>query len=451
MRDRIEALKDKFAPAGAIAALVLLFFLPFEKTPALDIVFFGTSITLRISTIVAIALLVLTAPSMWFRRHELGKLPYLGLVCFLVIYMLSALLARELGRALFVLGFTVLTVSTSIALSLYVNDTFLTKAKRVLYWSTWIVVVFGYYQYFGDLLGLSTAWTGLRADYTKVVFGFPRIQSTGLEPLYYANFLLIPFFIFAADLLKGSEERKYLLIAIATQVALSVSRGAYAGAVLGLAILLVLGIRAKVKWQQFAGLGAILVLSVVLALFMTTLEFKNEKNAGTSGEKKAEAIVAQATNFDTQDDRDRNRGLAFDAFASSPVFGLGPGGFDKYAREQAPIYTGTPGRIIVNNEPLELLAEGGILAFVVLAGTLLYLYWNATKLVWGNKISQKQWAWLAGLICYLAALAVQYQTFSTLYIMHVWVAIGLLIGLVIALNAKKASVATENHNNKVGK
>jgi O-antigen ligase len=261
------------------------------------------------------------------------------------------------------------------------------------------------------------------------VFGFPRIQSTGLEPLYYANFLLIPFFIFAADFLKGNKERKFLLIAIATQVALSVSRGAYAGAILGLAILLVLGVKAKVKWQQFAGLGAMLILSVVLALFMTTLEFKNDKNTGTSGEKKTDAIVAQATNFDTQDDRDRNRSLAVQAFSSAPIFGIGPGGFDQYAREQAPIYVGTPGRIIVNNEPLELLAEGGILAFASLAVTMLWIVWQAVSAAWRGKGVPGAWPWLAGLVCYLAALVVQYQTFSTLYIMHVWVVIGILIGV----------------------
>lgn len=407
----------------------LIFSLPFERIPSIDLAIGSSSLTIRLSSVLAILFIGLLVPLLWSRRKIIFHMPYIGLVIFLFLYFLSMGLSIDFSRSAMVFGFTVLTMLTAVSVAQYVTPGRLRIMKQVLYWATWIVVIFGYYQYFGDLLGLSTAWTGLRPDYTKVVFGFPRIQSTGLEPLYYANFLLIPFFIFAADFLKGNKERTFLLIAIATQVALSVSRGAYAGSILGLGILLVLGIKARAHWQQFAGLGAMLVLSVVLALFMTTLEINNDKNTGTSGEKKTDAIVAQATNFDTQDDRDRNRSLAIQAFSSSPIFGLGPGGFDQYAREQAPIYVGTPGRIIVNNEPLELLAEGGILAFLSLAATMLWIVWRAVWVVWRGKGTPETWPWLAGIVCYLAALAVQYQTFSTLYIMHVWVVIGILIGV----------------------
>lgn len=420
----------RLAGYGGLFALLLIAVLPFERTPSYDLVLFGSSITLRLSSLVSVLFLAVSLPLVWEKRFLINKMPYLGLGVFLLVYLLSVGLASDLNRALFVYAFTCLTIITGAVLSLYVDDKFLEQAKKVLYWSTWIVLAFGFYQYIGDILGLSTAWTGLRADYTKVVFGFPRIQSVGIEPLYYANFLLIPFFVFAADFLSGKKERPFLLIAIVTQISLSVSRGAFAGAIMGLIVLCIFALRNRAKAIQFAGVFTFIVMGVFLALLMTNIEVKRAgDNLKESGEKKAEAIVAQATNFDTQDDRDRNRDLAWSAFTQKPVFGWGPGGFDGYARSMTDVYDGTEGRLIVNNEPLELLAEGGLIAFISLLVTLLWLIWNTVKQLWTRAMVGEQFVWGLGLLAYLCALAVQYQTFSTLYIMHIWVAIGILIGV----------------------
>lgn len=55
--------------------------------------------------------------------------------------------------------------------------------------------VFGLYQFFGDLVGISPTFTLLREHYTKVVFGVPRVQGTAVEPLYFAGMLLIAIFV----------------------------------------------------------------------------------------------------------------------------------------------------------------------------------------------------------------------------------------------------------------
>lgn len=433
----------RFAGYGGLFALLLIAVLPFERTPSYDLVLFGSSITLRLSSIVSVLFLAVSLPLVWEKRFLIKKMPYLGLGVFLLVYLLSVGLASDFSRAIFVYAFTCLTIITGAVLSLYVDDKFLEQAKKALYWSTWIVLAFGFYQYIGDILGLSTAWTGLRADYTKVVFGFPRIQSVGIEPLYYANFLLIPFFVFAADFLSGKKEKSFLLIAIITQISLSVSRGAFAGAIIGLVVLVIFALRNRAKVMQFAGLFSFVVFGVLLALLMTNIEVKRgDGNLKESGEKKAEAIVAQATNFDTQDDRDRNRDLAWSAFTQKPIFGWGPGGFDSYARSMTDVYDGTEGRLIVNNEPLELLAEGGLISFVSLLITMLWVLWRSTKLLWQRQAIGVSLSWVMGLVCYLTALAVQYQTFSTLYIMHIWVAIGLLIGAVNFVEQKSQNKVT---------
>lgn len=432
---------------GALLCLILIAVLPYERTPSFDLVLLSSSITLRLNSLVAVALVLVTLPLAWDQRASFRKMPYFGFGAFLFSYLLSVGLANDLARAIFVYAFTFLTVTVSVSLSLYVDEHFLKRAKTVLYWTTWAVLAFGFYQYLGDIFGLSTSWTGLRADYTKVVFGFPRIQSVGLEPLYYANFLMIPFFVFAADFLNKNKERPVLLIAIITQISLTVSRGAFAGALIGIMVLAIFALRNKAKTFQLFSLGLFIIAGVLLALLMTNIEIKSIDNNGKeSGEKKTEAIVSQATNFDTQDDRDRNRDLAWSAFKQKPVFGWGPGGFDTYARANAPIYEGTPGRLIVNNEPLELLAEGGLVGFTALLITLLWVVWNAVRLLWMRRLADEYYVWGLGLLAYLFALAVQYQTFSTLYIVHIWVAIGLLIGVV-----KPGRLREGTHKKAIGK
>lgn len=411
--------------------------LPFERTPALDLIIFGSSLTVRLSSLVAVALVIISVPLIWQERVRIKKMPYLGLGIFLFSYLLSVGLAHDLSRAIFVYAFTCLTIMTGYSISLYVDEKFLNRAKSVLYWSTWVVLAFGFYQYLGDIFGLPTAWTGLRADYTKVVFGFPRIQSVGLEPLYYANFLMIPFFIFAADFLSGKKEHAFFLTVIITQIALTVSRGAFAGAIIGLVVLIFIALRNKAKVLQAVALGLFITLGILLALLMTNIEVKRaENNIKESGEKKTQAIVTQTTNFDTQNDRDMNRMLAWQAFKQKPLLGWGPGGFDVYARTNTSVYAGTEGRLIVNNEPLELLAEGGIVSFMALLLTLLWMMWQAVKQLWSRDVDEAYFPWALGLVAYLCALAVQYQTFSTLYIMHIWVAIGLLMGIVTSSKKK---------------
>ena len=58
------------------------------------------------------------------------------------------------------------------------------------------VCVFGIYQFLGDLVwDLPAVWTGLRPQYTKAVFGYPRVQATAIEPLYLAGMLFWPIFL----------------------------------------------------------------------------------------------------------------------------------------------------------------------------------------------------------------------------------------------------------------
>lgn len=440
MKNALQKRGDLLTLLGSYALYALVFTLPLERIPSIDLLLGSSSVTLRANSIFAVSLILLSAPLLWRKRKDLLHMPYIGLITFLFVYLLSVALSTVLSRAVMVYGFTALTVMTAISIAFQLTPERLSILKKVLYWATWLVLIFGFYQYLGDLLGLSSSWTGLRDAYTKLVFGFPRIQSTGLEPLYYANFLLIPFFVFAADFTRGKDERPILLAAIVVQITLTVSRGAFAGAFAGVIMLILFALRNKMKLVQVSGLVSLMILGVVLALGMTSIDLGKRANTKETGEKKTEAIVTQATNFDTQDDRDRNRGLALQATREYPFFGLGPGGFDTFARARVAIYKDAPGKLIVNNEPLELLAEGGIISFLVLGITLLWIFVKSAWSICRRNVDDRSWPWLAGITCYLIALAVQYQTFSTLYIMHIWVAIGILIGCIKLNTSNKKAV-----------
>ncbi|MEI7818863.1 MAG: O-antigen ligase family protein [bacterium] len=347
---------------------------------------------------------------------------------FVFSYLLSALLAVDIKRALFVLVFTIFVVLIALSVSVSWGPVSKKYVDRSLLIITWVVVLFGFYQYFGDLLGFSTAVTGLRDLYTKNVFGFPRIQSTGLEPLYYANFLLLPLFYFGAKFINGDDEQPYLITLIATQIVLTVSRGALIAGVVGVVLLLIMTAR-RSRYTQGIGFLGLTILGLALALNLSNLNFrKNDNQNQPQPQSQAQAVVSQATNLVAQDDRVRNRSLAWSSFMQSPILGIGPGNFNQYARSQFPVYGSLPGYLIVNNEPLELLSEAGIIGFILFIGFIGLLFWRIARMAWKEGASEAG-IWPVAITAYLVAMAIQYQTFSTLYIMHLWVVIGIALAI----------------------
>ncbi|MFA6954231.1 MAG: O-antigen ligase family protein, partial [Patescibacteria group bacterium] len=115
------------------------------------------------------------------------------------------------------------------------------------------------------------------------------------------------------------------------------------------------------------------------------------------------------------------------AFQEQPWVGIGPGQFGPYASIN-PFYEPKEGWKIVNNLTLELLAETGILGFLAIVTTFIIIFWRSLKAL---KAGPSNWlrALLIGSTAALLGILVQYQTFSILYIMHVWVAIGFLLSI----------------------
>jgi O-antigen ligase len=120
-------------------------------------------------------------------------------------------------------------------------------------------------------------------------------------------------------------------------------------------------------------------------------------------------------------------GQAIEAWETRPLTGIGLGNFGPYIKYY-PVETPPSGWDIVNNEYLETLAETGLLGlaslFLVLAVVLLRSY-SAYK----RSDNEYLRAVLVGLTAAFVAIFTQYNFFSTLYIIHIWVLLGLIVGV----------------------
>lgn len=409
-----------------LAFLVITFFLPFERIGSYDV----AGITVRPSQILALILL-----AAWFikgaidRDFRTRKNPLvIPLVVFLLINFISLTGAANLQRAVLVFSFTLFTICFSWLIPNYVDDEVkLRRVIRILLITTTLVALFGLWQFFGDMIGLPTTLTGLREHYTKIVFGFPRIQSTALEPLYFANFLLIPIAVLYALLISRSSTIKMirllpLFILAVLNLVLTVSRGGYIGViVIGLVVGFVY-LRKVFRWQFIV--TAIVSAVLVWVFAVRALGF------GDVFQLNSETFLSHIENAFSGPayyERIQTFQWAEEAWRTHPVLGIGPGQYGPFVSSH-PYIEPKEGWKIVNNEFIELLTETGALgltAFLVVLGILVVRSLKAIVRARTPYLRALMTALLAALLGILA----QYMTFSILYIMHVWFLIGLTVAV----------------------
>lgn len=403
-----------------IGMYMLIFFLPFERIGSIDV----AGATIRISQVIAMITIVV-----WFMRGlVLQKFKFrpnpifLPIAAFLAINCIGLTNSENIERSLLVFGFTIFTIVVSLALPNIIRHKHqLHVVINVLLVSCGLVSLFGIYQFVGDLVGLPTSLTGLRPQYTKAILGFPRVQSTALEPLYFANYLLIPLGVAISLFLSRTSKIKPLwLLALlgigGLNLVLTVSRGGY----IAFAVLIgVLGIvLLKDVLRPRVIISAIICISIVgLAAF----RFLNAGEQLTNFVEHVGNIFGGASYVE----RVETFEIANRIWDEHPLVGIGPGGFGPYASFH-PLITPSEGYKIVNNEYIELLAETGILgllAYITMVGIIIVRSVKA----WRKGTDPYLRAVLVGLMAAYLGILVQYNTFSVLYIMHIWVLIGLIV------------------------
>lgn len=401
---------------------LLTFFLPFERIGSVDV----AGITIRISQVVAI----LTVTAWCLRGLRFGSFkfrPYpllLPIALFLMVACIGLVSAPNLERSMLVVMFIMFTAGVSMILPSIVRHTVhVEKVVGILLVSMAVVCLFGLYQFLGDIVGLPTSLTGLRPQYTKEILGFPRVQSTALEPLYFANYLLIPLSLaIALWLSKASRWKHWRLLGLAllggVNFILTVSRGGY------IALAVTLLCLALVYWKQLLRPSIMIPLIVSLALTGgIAYRFLNFTDQVASFTEHVTNIFGGAS----YDERVETFAIAERMFWQHPWVGVGPGSFGPYAAFH-PLITPSEGYKIVNNEYIELLAETGVLGFGAMAIAVLMLYVRSWKALRKTKNPFLK-ATLIALLAAFTGTLVQYNTFSILYIMHIWFTIGLMVSI----------------------
>jgi O-antigen ligase len=306
---------------------------------------------------------------------------------------------------------------------------------QILFWTSFFLCCFGIYQFIGDFIGLPT---GLKDIYTKEIFDFPRIQATFSEPLYFANFMLFPLGIFLSFFLSNPTalfkklkisrlKLSLFLILALINFTLTLSRGAYLAFFVLILILGAFNLKKIIRVRFFMPILAFILLIVFSGIFLLYY-FDTSVNLSFLKD-----FFDQATNFSQGAgvwEREETLKSALLLIPRHPFLGWGPGSFGPLvsSSEFIPPLKPKIGWPIVNNEPLELILEHGILGFSLLSLFFLFLLlkiWRTIQLEKDVFLKSLN----LGLLAALLACLIQYQTFSTLYILYFWFFVALSLAL----------------------
>lgn len=427
---------------------LIAFFLPFEYLGSFEL----KEITIRPSQILAVILIIvwcflLITKSVHYKKNYLT----LPLLVFLGINFLSLIRTADPGHSIIIFFFLFFTIFLGWLITQVVkSQDDLKKIIIALALGSLVVSLFGFWQFFGDISGVSPDLTNLRPNYVKEKIGFPRIHSTAYEPLYYANYLFIPLFLFLSLWLKnkslffvkkGSEDHSsltkilsrvcrgrakgsflVLIFFILSNLILTVARGAYLALIPALFILIYLFYPELKKPKK---LIAFILLIFFAIIFNWQLIRHFDQSSYSLNQLKYEEHVINLLGGSSFKERGETMALAWRATKENPILGLGIGGFGLYAQTHLPWWQKNDWKI-VNNEYLEILAESGLFGFISFIILLVVLINKSWQAIWMAKDKFIK-AVLIGLFTAFIAILIQYMTFSTLYIMHVWFLIGLLV------------------------
>lgn len=406
-----------------LGILLIAFFLPLERLGAYE-TDWGT---LRLSQVFLAVTLIAWLWQMLVRKKIVFKqFPILlPLTVFILVNIVGLIWAENLLRSFFVLAVTAFTaLSAWLVTNLVTDKAKLKKIIIIILVSSTLVSIFGLYQFMGDMMGLPHTITGLRQHYTKDVLGFTRIQSTALEPLYFANYLLIPLsVIYALFLSRFWQTKRWLMVILilllGINLFLTISRGGYLALLAAFLVITFLYFRNFFTWKKI-----VLFIVIVLVLYYLGVQFLQIGGGALNWETFTQHVsgVFSGPSFVERIDTFEK---AYQAFVDNPIFGIGPGSFGPYVATFTHIMP-EGGWQIVNNEFLELLTETGLLGFLSVLVILVIIFVRSIKAIKKTKDNFLK-AIIVGLLGAFIGVVVQYQTFSTFYIMHVWFLFGLII------------------------
>ncbi len=184
-------------------SLAIIFCLPFERIPSLDI----AGLTFRFSqffTLISVFIFIILFLKGQLKNFKWNPINY-WLLGLLLVTIPSIFFVENWSRWFITTFATLIVFAATFIIANFLQSRIVAVVGLIL--SLTLVGLFGYFQFFGDLIGLPTNITFLKETYTKKVFGFPRVQGTAAEPLYFAGMLFLPIYLFLILYLKNISKQ----------------------------------------------------------------------------------------------------------------------------------------------------------------------------------------------------------------------------------------------------
>jgi O-antigen ligase len=412
--------------------------LPFEQVPSLSI---GGG-TIRFSQLLTLlsAFLMMILIAKGEQKITQRKINYFlyASIAFFAASIPSWFFILDANRFYITLIPTALVFVAAILLSHFLDRPI--RALQYLYLSLFLTTIFGAYQFAGDMIGIPKELTFLSERYTKIIFGFPRIHSTAIEPLYYAGMLFLPviaFFVYwlahPKDLLPAIFTKvplASLLVSVFFGFFLAITLSKSAIGIIGLIIALIL-LLWMVKYPTLStakDLVSIGLISIIGLYGITTFfPFSNQY---------FEIILTHILDTFTGDstsitERQIFLNVADQLLPYHYLIGVGNGQFGVYASHMLRFLKLIgDGYFIVNNVYIEILVENGLTTLLVFITSLFgTIFLSFKKLLQIDDWKQHNVLHIVILLFTLIAYSIQWLTFSPVYIMPIFIIWGLLINL----------------------
>lgn len=399
----------------------LILSLPFERLLTFDVAGF----TVKLSYIIGFILLVVSIPALigQIRKIKLD-LAEISLLIFVLISLLSVFWSIDRERTLFISLLYLFMAGIFFVIKRFAAFERIERYTDLFIYIGVVLSVFALWQFISDSFYFLDQYSFLRDEYKKGVFSFPRVQATFLEPLFFANFMIIPFFLSVSKALKSRALKEYtFLFLIMTAIILTLSRGASLALVVGIIIFVILGISVmKLRIKLFIPVAVAIILAVLLSAGLIFLASGNKGlNSYANQALNTSDVTTSSQVSNLEYLRTRNFTVATaEAESGKHIMGVGVGAFGSLPYFQPLLDLGR--HQTVNNEYLEILVEGGALSLIAIIAFFVTMLIIILKRI----ISDKDLLDLAFLSIVIAVLC-QYLAFSNLYLIYLWVFFGLIL------------------------
>ena len=265
--------------------------------------------------------------------------------------------------------------------------------------------------------------------------GVPRVRGTACEPLYLGNYILmvLPWTLM---MIRRGRNRLWLPLTALLLLAATWSRGAWLAAGPGLAA------AAALVWRT----GRLRLRRIVLVAVPSLVVLGGAAHLLSGGELLSLLGQRVAQTFSTEDWSNLTRWYSMQAawrgFLLSPLFGLGWGQFGYHFMALVDPM-GLQSQFswpVVNNYPLAVLCETGLIGFGALVAGVVALgrrIWHVMASAVGGPLTEAHVRLIAASTATVAVWA-QLMTFSQYNLPHIWAAVGLLLAALADVEEARA-------------